>query len=39
MTMAKITDYPFEIRPLSAEDGGGFLVSFPVGADRKLSHS
>jgi antitoxin HicB len=29
MTMAKITDYPFEIRPLSAEDGGGFLVSFP----------
>jgi antitoxin HicB len=29
MTMAKITDYPFEIRPLSEEDGGGFLVSFP----------
>ena len=27
--MAKITDYPFEIRPLSDEDGGGFLVSFP----------
>ncbi|MEY4980219.1 MAG: hypothetical protein RLZZ352_2489 [Pseudomonadota bacterium] len=27
--MSKITDYPFEIRPLSAEDGGGFLVSFP----------
>ncbi len=27
--MAKITDYPFEIRPLSEEDGGGFLVSFP----------
>ena len=29
MSMAKITDYPFEIRPLSEEDGGGFLVSFP----------
>jgi antitoxin HicB len=29
MNMAKITDYPFEIRPLSEEDGGGFLVSFP----------
>ncbi len=27
--MAKVTDYPFEIRPLSEEDGGGFLVSFP----------
>jgi antitoxin HicB len=27
--MAKTTDYPFEIRPLSEEDGGGFLVSFP----------
>lgn len=27
--MAKLTDYPFEVRPLSDEDGGGFLVSFP----------
>ncbi len=27
--MAKITDYPFEIRPLSEEEGGGFLASFP----------
>jgi antitoxin HicB len=27
--MAKIADYPFEIRPLSQEDGGGFLVSYP----------
>lgn len=27
--MAKPTDYPFEIRPLSEEDGGGFLISFP----------
>jgi antitoxin HicB len=22
-------NYPFEIRPLSADDGGGFLISFP----------
>lgn len=22
-------EYPFEIVPLSAEDGGGFLISFP----------
>jgi antitoxin HicB len=29
MNMAKITDYPFEIRPLSEEEGGGFLASFP----------
>ena len=27
--MAKLTDYPFEIRPLSREDGGGYRVSFP----------
>ena len=27
--MSKLTDYPFEVRPLSAEEGGGFLVSFP----------
>lgn len=27
--MAKPTGYPFEIRPLSEEDGGGFLISFP----------
>jgi len=27
--MAKLTDYPFEIRPLAADDGGGFLISFP----------
>jgi len=25
----KFEDYRFEIRPLSMEDGGGFLVSFP----------
>lgn len=22
-------DYPFEIRPLSEEEGGGFLITFP----------
>ncbi len=27
--MAKITEYPFEVRPLSEEDGGGYLVAFP----------
>ena len=27
--MSKLTDYPFEIRPLSTEEGGGFLISYP----------
>lgn len=27
--MSKLTDYPFEIRPLTADEGGGFLISFP----------
>ena len=27
--MAKINDYPFAVRPLSGEDGGGYLISFP----------
>lgn len=27
--MSKLADYPFEIRPLSAEDGGGYLISYP----------
>lgn len=27
--MTKLADYPFEIRPLTAEEGGGFLISFP----------
>lgn len=27
--MSKLTDYPFEVRPLSDEEGGGFLISFP----------
>lgn len=25
----RIHQYPFEIRPLSAEDSGGYLISFP----------
>jgi antitoxin HicB len=33
MTMTKLTDYPFEVRPLAEDDGGGFLVSFPDFAD------
>ncbi len=31
--MSKLSDYPFEIRPLSAEEGGGYLISFPDFAD------
>lgn len=27
--MSKLGDYPFEIRPLNAEEGGGFLISYP----------
>ena len=27
--MAKLTDYPFEVRPLDPEEGGGDLISFP----------
>ena len=27
--MSKLADYPFEIRPLNAEEGGGFLISYP----------
>ncbi len=27
--MRELNQYPFEIRPLSKEDGGGFLISFP----------
>jgi len=25
----KPTDYPFEVRPLTAEEGGGYLITFP----------
>jgi antitoxin HicB len=31
--MAKHADYPFEIRPLSTEEGGGFLISYPDFSD------
>lgn len=27
--MSKLSDYPFEIRPLTDEEGGGLLISFP----------
>ena len=27
--MRDLTQYPFEIRPLSQDEGGGFLISFP----------
>lgn len=27
--MKNLNQYPFEIRPLSEEDGGGYLISFP----------
>lgn len=29
MNTPDFDDYPFEIRPLSQEDGGGFLITFP----------
>ena len=27
--MAKLSDYPFEVRPLAMEDGGGYMISYP----------
>jgi len=27
--MKNLDDYPFEIRPLSEDEGGGFLISYP----------
>ena len=27
--MRDLTQYPFEIRPLTEEEGGGYLISFP----------
>ena len=27
--MSKLADYPFAIRPLNPEEGGGFLISYP----------
>ena len=31
--MAKLAHYPFEIRPLSTEEGGGFLILYPDFSD------
>ena len=27
--MSKLIDYPFEVRPLTESEGGGYLISFP----------
>ena len=27
--MPNLSDYPFEIRPLASDEGGGFLISYP----------
>ena len=27
--MSKLSDYPFEIRPLSEDEGSGYLISYP----------
>lgn len=31
--MRDLSQYPFNIRPLSKEEGGGFLISFPDFSD------
>ncbi len=31
--MSKPRDYPFEIRPLTSDEGGGFLISYPDFSD------
>lgn len=31
--MRNLADYPFEIRPLSIDDGGGFLIAYPDFSD------
>ena len=31
--MSKLADYPFEIRPLTSDEGGGFLISYPDFSD------
>ena len=31
--MSPLSDYPFEIRPLTADEGGGFLISYPDFSD------
>lgn len=27
--MSNLVDYPYELRPLDADEGGGYLISFP----------
>jgi antitoxin HicB len=27
--MSKLTEYPFEIRPLTTDEGGGYLIAYP----------
>ena len=39
MNMAKIADYPFEIRPLAAEDGGGVASGKFVARVPKTVHA
>ena len=31
--MGRRIDYPFEVRPLTSEEGGGFLISYPDFSD------
>ena len=31
--MSKLADYPFEIRPLTTDEGSGFLISYPDFSD------
>ena len=31
--MARIPEYPFEVRPLSADEGGGYLITYPDFSD------
>ncbi len=31
--MRNLADYPFEIRPLSTDEGGGFLIAYPDFSD------
>jgi len=35
--MAKLADYPFEVRPLTADEGSGYLVSYPDFASASLT--
>jgi len=37
--MRDLTLYPFEVRPLTEEDGGGYLISFPDFSEWLVSRS